>query len=226
MHCLSRQKYAHGLCFVGFCCDRVLNNLPIPCRVMSLALWESQGCREHFGYRFLRAYCTGKSVVFDKIMYYGPVDLTMLNLATLALVSRASRHHSGYGLSQWGEALLCNAFSHEHSSYPERFLGCSSANQAIWRMWSTTSRESTKNSLHNHSTAKHNKPGCKLYGIYNRLSIFRGRIWHDVENLMTVRNQELCSDIQPTKDIHTSTLRAFVSFVSALEKGDRAISSV
>ena len=33
-----------------------------------------------------------------------------------------SRHHSGYGLSLWKEAILCNAFSHWRMPYPEWFL--------------------------------------------------------------------------------------------------------
>ena len=32
-----------------------------------------------------------------------------------------SRYHSGYGFSQWEEALLCNASSHWPSPYPEWF---------------------------------------------------------------------------------------------------------
>ena len=35
------------------------------------------------------------------------------------MVDRRGNDHSGYGLSQWEKALLCNAFSHWLSTYPE-----------------------------------------------------------------------------------------------------------
>ena len=37
--------------------------------------------------------------------------------------SRRHRNHSGYGLSQWDKALLCIAFYHWLSTYPEWSLG-------------------------------------------------------------------------------------------------------
>ena len=38
-------------------------------------------------------------------------------------ISWVLRNHSSYELSQWEEALICNAFSHWSSSYPEWSLG-------------------------------------------------------------------------------------------------------
>ena len=48
----------------------------------------------------------------DKIYWVTAILLIMM-------YSVLSRDHSGYGLHQWEEALLCNAFSHWLSPYPE-----------------------------------------------------------------------------------------------------------
>ena len=40
-------------------------------------------------------------------------------VAMFVIASNVIRHNAGYGFSQWEEALLCNAFSHWPSPYPE-----------------------------------------------------------------------------------------------------------
>ena len=38
------KKYAHGFCFVVLCCGYTLTDFPIPIRLTSLALWQSNDC--------------------------------------------------------------------------------------------------------------------------------------------------------------------------------------
>ena len=38
------QKYAHGFCFAVLCCGYTLTDFPIPIRLTSLALWQSNDC--------------------------------------------------------------------------------------------------------------------------------------------------------------------------------------
>ena len=38
------KKYAHGFCFAVLCCGYTLTDFPIPIRLTSLALWQSDDC--------------------------------------------------------------------------------------------------------------------------------------------------------------------------------------
>ena len=38
------KKYAHGFCFAVLCCGYTLTDFPIPIRLTSLALWQSNDC--------------------------------------------------------------------------------------------------------------------------------------------------------------------------------------
>ena len=38
------KKYAHGFCFAMLCCGYTLTDFPIPIRLTSLALWQSNDC--------------------------------------------------------------------------------------------------------------------------------------------------------------------------------------
>ena len=38
------KKYAHGFCFAVLCCGYTLTDFPIPTRLTSLALWQSNDC--------------------------------------------------------------------------------------------------------------------------------------------------------------------------------------
>ena len=38
------KKYAHGFCFAVLCCGNTLTDFPIPTRLTSLALWQSNDC--------------------------------------------------------------------------------------------------------------------------------------------------------------------------------------
>ena len=38
------KKYAHGFCFAVLCCGSKLTDFPIPTRLTSLALWQSNDC--------------------------------------------------------------------------------------------------------------------------------------------------------------------------------------
>ena len=38
------NKYAHGFCFAVLCCGYTLTDFPIPIRLTSLALWQSNDC--------------------------------------------------------------------------------------------------------------------------------------------------------------------------------------
>ena len=41
---LCPKKYAHGFCFAVLCCGYTLTDFPIPIRLTSLALWQSNDC--------------------------------------------------------------------------------------------------------------------------------------------------------------------------------------
>ena len=38
------KKYAHGFCFAVLCCGYTLTDFPIPIRLTSLAMWQSNDC--------------------------------------------------------------------------------------------------------------------------------------------------------------------------------------
>ena len=44
VHTVYPKKYAHGFCFAVLCCGYTLTDFPIPIRLTSMALWQSNDC--------------------------------------------------------------------------------------------------------------------------------------------------------------------------------------